>query len=172
MTEMDLLWPALAAVLPGLWSYGRKKRMTWTGLALLLLPVLIVVPGSFLLWEIGLTWRCAVWRACGMWFLTGIAMLFVWAGAWVWHDVSTAGWHAAAVWLCRGAAVAVLGVSCVVLTFFSSFLIYFLADFDFTETKDGQKVVVQYIWDDYVSYAYHGPLLRSTEPLEGSRDLD
>lgn len=45
---MEYLWPALAAFLPGVWSCGHKKRMTWTALILLLLPVLVIILGMTL----------------------------------------------------------------------------------------------------------------------------
>ncbi len=162
---IPLVWPAFAALLAGLWSYGHKKRMVWTGLALFLLPVLILVPGTMLLWELNLAWRSVVWMLCGMSFVTGFAMLFVWAGAWVWYEIPAESWHKLAVWLCRGAAVTVLGAMCVGVTMVLSFLALFAADKDYTEELDGRKVVAEYDRNHWNYYAYHGPLLQGTELL-------
>ena len=168
---MALLWPAAAALLPGLWSYGSKKRMIWTGLALLLLPVLVIILGVLILGAFLMTWRSVVWQACGLCFVTGCAMLLVWAGAWLWREVAAGRWHPVAVWLCRIVGIAGIGFACVVSTMFASFLALLLADFDHTEERDGQKVVTQYEWDNYNYYAYYGPLIRGTELLAGSWDL-
>lgn len=165
MNDMELLWPALAAILPGLWSYGQKKRMTWTGLALLLLPVLVVTLGSLLLGAAGLAWRCVVWKICGMGFVTGCAVLFVWAAAWTWKEVPAGRWHPLAVWLCRGVSVVGIGLLCFVFTMFSSFLALVFADMDYTEERDGRKVMTQYEWDNCNYYAYCGPLVRGDKIL-------
>ena len=172
MSDMELLCPALAAVLPGLWSWGHRKRMMWAALVLMVLPVLVTLPGSMLLGAAGLTWRSAVRRVCGMSFVTGCAMLFVWAGAWFWRQVPAGRWHISAGWLCRSAGVAVIGFLCLVFTMFSSFLALCAADADFTEARTGQTVVTQYLWHDGCNYyAYYGPLICGTELLEDSTDL-
>ena len=171
MNEIILLWPAFAALLPGLWSYGHKKRMIWTGLALLLLPVLVIILGILILGAFHMTWRSVVWQACGMCFVTGCAMLLVWAGAWSWREVAAGRWHPVAVWLCRGVGIAGIGFACIVSTMFASFLALLAADFDHTEERDGQKVVTQYTWDNCNYYDYYGPLVRGTELLAGSWDL-
>lgn len=172
MSEWDLLWPAAAALLPGLWSYGHKKRMVWTGLALLLLPVLVIVLGLPALGAFGLTWRSVVWRDCGMCFVTGCAMLLVWAVAWLWREAAAGHWHRLAVWLCRIAGTAGIGAGCLVSTMFASFLVLFIADLDHTQEQNGRKVVAQYLWMDGCNYYdYYGPLVRGTELLEGSWDL-
>lgn len=171
MNDMVLLWPALAAILPGLWSYGQKKRMTWTALALLLLPVLVIVLGILILGAFHMTWRSVVWQVCGMCFVTGCAMLLVWAGAWVWREIPAGRWHPLAVWLCRGVSTVGIGLLCLVFTMFSSFLALAFADVDYTEERDGQKVVTQYEWDNCNYYACYGPLVRGTKLLAGSWDL-
>ena len=163
---ITFLWPAFAALLAGVWSYGHKKRMIRVGLALFLLPVLILVPGTILLGELNLAWRSIVWMLCGMSLVTGIAMLFVWAGAWVWYEISAGCWHRLAVWLCRGAAVMVLGAMCVGVTLVLSFFAWFAADTDCTKELDGRKVVAEYDRNHWNYYAYHGPLLQGTELLE------
>lgn len=171
MNDMDILWPALAAILPGLWSYGHKKRMTWTALTLLLLPTLVVTLGSLLLGAAGLAWRSVVWEICGMGFVTGCAMLFIWAAAWVWKEIPAGRWYLLAVWMCRGVSIVGIGLLCFVFTMFSSFLALAFAGLDHTQERDGQKVVTQYEWDNCNYYAYYGPLVRGTKLLEGSWDL-
>ena len=167
MSELDLLWPALAAVVLGLWSYGHKKRMIWTALALLLLPVLGIVLGVLILGAFGLAWRAVVWKYCGLCFVAGGHMaVFVWTGAWLWREVAAGHWHPVAVWLCKGVSVAVLGVVCVLSTMFSSFVVLWMADLDHTDERDGQTVVTQYLWMDGCNYyAYHGPLVRGAGPM-------
>ena len=172
MSELELLWPALAAILPGVWSYGHKKRMIWTALALLLLPVLVIILGLLVLGAFEMTWRSVVWRYCGMCFVTGCAMLLVWAGVLLWREVGAGNWRPAAVWLCRVVGVAGIGVGCAVSTLFASFVVFFVADFDCTQERDGQTVVAQYIdMDGYNYYACYGPLVRGAELLPGSWDL-
>ena len=59
MTGLLLLAPLLMAFLPGLWSFGHMKRMFWTMMVFLFLPVLLMIPGGMLLEVFGMTWRCA-----------------------------------------------------------------------------------------------------------------
>ena len=173
MSELLLFSPILIALLPGVWSFGHTKRMFWTLTALLLGPVVVIIPGGMILGEFGLMWRCAVWRWCGLCFLAGIVELFAWCGAYLWKEVPAGRWHRLAVWLCRGAVLAVVGAMCAAFTVFSSFIVLFCADLDHTAERDGEKVVVQYLWHDGCNYyACYGPLVRGTELLAGSTDLE
>lgn len=169
---MEYLWPALAAFLPGVWSCGHKKRMTWTALILLLLPVLVIILGMMALGEWGMTWRSVVWRACGMCFLTGCDLLAVWAAVWLWREAAAGRWHPVAVWLCRGVGIAGIGVGCAFFTLFAALIVLFAADTDYTTELDGQTVVAQYEYKQGENYyAYCGPLVRGAELLEGSAGL-
>lgn len=158
--------PILIALLPGIWSFGHTKRMFWTLMALLLLPVVVIVPGSMLLGTFGMAWRCVVWRWSGLCFLAGIVELFVWAVGYLWREIPVQ-WHPLAVWLCRILSLAVVGAVCVAFTLFSSLLVLFMADIDVTQQRNGQTVVAQYEYmrEDWY-YAYYGPLIRGAEPLE------
>lgn len=173
MSELLLFSPILIALPPGLWSFGHTRRMFWTLLTLLLVPALVIVPGGMVLGTFGLTWRCVVWRWCGLYFLAGIVELFVWGAAYLWKEVPADRWRRLAVWVSRTAILAVIGIMCAAFTVFSSFIVLFCADSDHTEELDGEKVVVQYLWHDGCNYyAYHGPLLRGMELLEGSADSE
>lgn len=173
MSELLLFSPILIALPPGLWSFGHTKRMFWTLMALLLGPVLVAVPGVMMLGRFGLTWRCVVWRWCGLCFLAGIAELFVWGVVCLWKEVPAERWHWLAVWLSRTAILIVIGGMCAGFTVFSSLIVLFCADSDYIGELDGEKVVVQYLLDEGCNYyAYHGPLLRGTELLEGSAVLE
>lgn len=173
MSELLLFSPILIALPPGLWSFGHMKRMFWTLTALLLGPVLVIIPGGMIVGEFGMAWRSVVWRWCGLCFLGGIVELFVWFGAYLWREVPAERWHWLAVWLCRGSILAVVGFMCAAFTAFSAFFVLFCADSDYTTERDGETVVAQYLWHDgYNCYACHGPLLRGVELLEGSADLE
>lgn len=173
MSELLLFSPILIALPPGLWSFGHTKRMFWTLATLLLGPVLVILPGGMLLGTFGLAWRCAVWRWCGLCFLAGIAELFVWGAAYLWNDVPAGRWRPLAVWMSRAAILIVTGAMCAVFTVFSSFIVLFCADSDYAKELDGKKVVAQYLWHDgYNYYTYYGPLLRGTELLPGSADVE
>ena len=87
MTGLLLLAPLLMAFLPGLWSFGHMKRMFWTMMVFLFLPVLLMIPGGMLLEVFGMTWRCAAVRWCGLLFFAGIAVCFLWAAAYLWREV-------------------------------------------------------------------------------------
>lgn len=169
--EILLFSPVLIALLPGIWSFGHTKRMVWTLMVLLLLPVLVIVLGVLILGEFHMAWRCVVWRWCGLCFLAGIAEMFVWAVGYLWREIPGR-WPPPAVWLCRLLSLAVIGAACAVFTLFSSFLVVFMADIDVTQEKAGRMVVAQYEYMEEVGYyAYYGPLVRGIELLEGSTDL-
>ena len=173
MSELLLFSPVLIALPPGLWSFGHMKRMFWTLMILLLGPVLVIIPGGIIVGEFGMMWRSVVWQWCGLCFLAGIVELFVWFGAYLWKEVPVGRWHWLAVWLCRGMIFAVVGFMCAAFTVFSAFFVLFCADFDYDTELDGETVVAQYLWHDGCNYyAYHGPLLRGVELLEGSADLE
>ena len=169
MTDLLMISPILMAVLPGLWSFGKIRRMFWTLMALLLLPVLLMIPGSLLLGAFGLAWRCAAVRWSGLCFLAGIDVLFLWVVGYLWREIPADRWNILPVWLCRLAAAAVIGAACFFFTLFSAFWVLFLADMDHTMELDGERVVVQFLWNDGCNYYdCYGPLLRGTELLEGS----
>lgn len=173
MSELLLFSPILIALPPGLWSFRHMKRMFWTLTALWLGPVLVIVPGGIIIGMFDLTWRCVVRQWCGLCFLAGIDELFLWGVACLWREVPATRWHPMAVWLSRTAILAVIGAACAAFTVFSSFIVLFCADMDHTKELDGENVVVQYLWHDGCNYyAYHGPLLRGIELLEGSADLE
>lgn len=169
MMPLLMISPILMALLPGLWSFGRMKRMFWMLTAFLLLPALLMIPGSLLLGSLGLAWRCAAVRWCGLCFLAGIALLFIWAAGYLWREIPAKRWNIPLVWLCRLVVLAAVGGMCIAFTLFGSLWVLLLSDIDHTVERDGERVVVQYLWNDGCNYYdYHGPLFRGTELLEGS----
>lgn len=173
MTEIVLLSPMMIALLPGIWSFGNIKRMFWTLMVLLLGPVLVIIPGGMILGAFGLAWRCAVGRWCGLCFVAGIAELFVWFGTFLWKEIPAERWHRMAVWLCRTADLAVVGAACGAFVMYSSLIVLFCADTDHTTQRNGENVVVQYLWHDgYNYYDWFGPVVRGLEMLEGSSGLE
>ena len=173
MTGLLLLAPLLMAFLPGLWSFGHMKRMFWTMMVFLFLPVLLMIPGGMLLEVFGMTWRCAAVRCCGLLFFAGIAVCFLWAAAYLWREVPVDRWHGLAVWLCRLFILVVVGSACIGVTLLGSFLVWFLSEDDYTVERDGQIVVEEYLWYEGSNYyACCGPFLRGTELLEGSAGLE
>lgn len=173
MPELLLFSPILIALPPGLWSFGHTKRMFWTFMALLLGPVMVIVPGGMVLGKFGLAWRCVVWRWCGLCLVAGIAECFVWGAACLWKEIPAERWRWLAVWLSRTAILAIIGAMCAAFTVFSSLFVLFCADSDYVKELEGEKVVVQYIpSDNYNYYAYYGPLLRGAKPLAGSADAE
>lgn len=172
MTELQMISPLLIALLPGLWAFGHIKRMFWVTAALVFLPLLLVIPGSMLLGTMGLAWRSGVVKWSGLCFLAGIVVLFIWCGAYLWREVPGKHWRRPAVWFSRSVIFVITCALCVAFSLFSSLVVLFAADMDHTQERDGQTVVVQYLWMDGCNYyAYHGPLVRGTELLEGSEDL-
>lgn len=169
--EILLISPILIALLPGIWSFGHTKRMFWTLMALLLLPVLVIVLGVLILGEFHMAWRCVVWRWCGLCFLAGVAELFVWAVGYLWRDIPGR-WPPLAAWLCKLASLAVIGAACALFILPSSLLVVFMADIDVAQEQDGRVVVAQYEYmEEARYYAYYGPLVRGIELLEGSTNL-
>jgi len=167
-----MISPFLIALLPGIWSFGHMKRMFWVIVALVFLPLLLMIPGSMLLGAMGLAWRSAVGKWAGLCFLAGIVVLFIWCGAYLWREVPGEHWHRPAVWFSRSVISVITCALCAAFSLFSSFLVLMVADLDHTQERNGQTVVVQYLWMDGCNYyACYGPLVRGTELLEGSEDL-
>ncbi len=171
MTELQMISPLLIALLPGLWSFGHMKRMFWVVAALVFLPLLLILPGSLLLGAMGLAWRSAVVEWAGLCFLAGIVVLFLWCGAYLWREVPGEDCQRPAVWFSRFVILAVTGALCAAFSLFSSSVVLFIVEPDLAQERGGQTVVAEYLWDGYNYYAYHGPLVRGAELLEGSEDL-
>lgn len=158
----------------GLLAAARFHRGGWSRwaslltLALLALPVLIAGVGGFLLAEADLAWRSGVKMACGLGYTGGILLLLVWAGAFLWRQVPEDRWNELVSCFCRLAIILAVGFLCTVLAFWGIFCTGMWAGEDLVTEQDGQTVVMESAWIDYVCYPYHGPLVRGRTAISWS----
>jgi len=165
---MVIFLTLLAAVL-AVRSSGWKKIAAWIDFGLLAAPWLVAWGGGVLLSAKGLAWRSGVNLACGLFFVAGVLVLLIWGGVFLVCQAEKRGSVAGTL---VGCAVSLVGVPlCIAVMWYGLLFTAIWAGSDREMVVDGQTVVMEQSWMDYCYYAYHGPLLRGTELLEGSEGL-